>query len=445
MVRRVLERVFALSSNGTSVRTEALAGVTTFLTMAYIIFVQPTVLGAAGMDSGAVLVATCLASAFATLLMGLLANYPIAVAPAMGHNFFFAFNVCVAMRVPWPIALGAVAIAGALFILTAGVGLRERLITAIPHSLKHGIAVGIGLLVALIGLQWGGLVADAPGTLVTLGRLSSPPVLLTIFGLVVIGISMARRIPGALLIGIFASTTVGLATGLVRYQGIVSPPPSLAPTLFKLDVAGALSASMAPVVFVFFFLALFDSVGTLVGVASQAGLMRDGHLPRARQALLADAIGTVAGAMLGTSTVTAYIESSTGVAAGGRTGLANVVTAALFLLSLFCFPLVRMIGGGYPLGDTVVLYPVVAPALILVGTMMMGAVRDIAWDDPTEAIPSFLTIVLTPLTVSITDGIAFGFIAYSVLKLGTGRQGEAHWLVHLFAVLFVVRYVWLMR
>jgi AGZA family xanthine/uracil permease-like MFS transporter len=445
MLRRVLDRVFALSSNGTSVRTEALAGVTTFLTMAYIIFVQPTVLGAAGMDSGAVLVATCLASAFATLLMGLLANYPIAVAPAMGHNFFFAFNVCVAMRVPWPIALGAVAIAGALFILTAGVGLRERLITAIPHSLKHGIAVGIGLLVALIGLQWGGLVADAPGTLVTLGRLSSPPVLLTIFGLVVIGISMARRIPGALLIGILASTAVGLATGLVRYQGIVSPPPSLAPTLFKLDVAGALSASMAPVVFVFFFLALFDSVGTLVGVASQAGLMRDGRLPRARQALLADAIGTVAGAMLGTSTVTAYIESSTGVAAGGRTGLANVVTAALFLLSLFCFPLVRMIGGGYPLGDTVVLYPVVAPALILVGTMMMGAVRDIAWDDPTEAIPSFLTIVLTPLTVSITDGIAFGFIAYSVLKLGTGRQGEAHWLVHLFAALFVVRYVWLMR
>jgi len=445
MLPRVFERVFHLSSHHTSVRTEALAGVTTFLTMAYIIFVQPTVLGAAGMDFGAVLVATCVASAVATLLMGLLANYPIAVAPAMGHNFFFAFNVCVAMRVPWQTALGAVAIAGGLFIVTAGIGLRERLITAIPTSLKHGIAVGIGLLVALIGLQWGGLVVDAPGTLVTLGRLSSPAALLTIFGLIVIGVAMARRIPGALLIGILASTVVGLTTGLVRYQGLVSPPPSIAPTLLQLDIAGALSSSMAPVVFVFFFLALFDSVGTLVGVASRAGLMRNGTLPRARQALLADAIGTVVGAALGTSTVTAYIESSTGVSAGGRTGLANVVTAALFLLSLFFFPLVRMIGGGYPAGETIVLYPVVAPALILVGTMMMGAVRDIAWDDPTEAIPAFLTIVLMPLTVSITDGIAFGFIAYALLKPATGRGREAHGLVYLFAALFLVRYAWLMR
>ena len=445
MLPHVLERAFQLSSHATSIRTEALAGVTTFLTMAYIIFVQPTVLGAAGMDFGAVLVATCLASALATLLMGLLANYPIAVAPAMGHNFYFAFNVCVAMRVPWPIALGAVAIAGGLFILTAGIGLRERLITAIPSSLKHGIAVGIGLLVALIGLQWGGLVVDAPGTLVTLGRVSSPPALLTVFGLIVIGVLLARRIPGALLIGILASTAVGLATGLVRYQGLVGAPPSLAPTFLKLDIGGALSAAMAPVVFVFFFLALFDSVGTLVGVATQAGLMRDGVLPRARQALLADAIGTVAGAALGTSTVTAYIESSTGVSAGGRTGLANVVTASLFLLSLFFFPLVRMIGGGYPAGGTLVLYPVVAPALILVGTMMIGTVRDIAWDDPTEAIPAFLTIVLMPLTVSITDGIAFGFIAYAVLKLGAGRSHDAHWLVYLFAGLFLVRYAWLMR
>jgi adenine/guanine/hypoxanthine permease len=441
----VLERVFHLSDNRTSIRTEVIAGLTTFLTMAYIIFVQPTVLGAAGMDFGAVLVATCLASAFATLLMGLLANYPIAVAPAMGHNFFFAFNVCVAMRVPWQVALGAVAAAGALFIVTAGIGLRERVIAAIPESLKHGIAVGIGLLVALIGLQWGGLVVDSPGTLVTLGALSSPAALLTVFGLIVIGVLMARGVPGALLIGILASTTVALVTGLIHYQGTVSAPPSITPTLFQLDVLGALSPSMAPVVFVFFFLALFDSVGTLVGVATQAGLMRDGRLPRARQALLADAIGTVAGAALGTSTVTAYIESSTGVSAGGRTGLANVVTAALFLLSLFFFPLVRMIGGGYAAGGNVVLYPVVAPALVLVGTLMMGAVRHIAWDDPTEAIPAFLTMVLMPLAVSITDGIAFGFISYAVLKLGTGRAREAHWLVYVFAVLFLVRYSWLAK
>jgi AGZA family xanthine/uracil permease-like MFS transporter len=441
----VLERLFRLADNRTTVRAEVIAGITTFLTMAYIIFVQPTVLSAAGMDFGAVLVATCIASAIGTLLMGLLANYPIAVAPAMGHNFFFAFTVCVGMQVPWQVALGAVAVAGTLFVLTAGIGLRERLITAIPDSLKHGIAVGIGLLVAFIGLQWGGVVIGAPGTLVGLGHLRTPPVLLTIFGLLVIGILMARRVPGAVLIGILASTAAGLATGLVRYQGVVGAPPSIAPTFLQLDLAGALSPAMVPVILVFFFLALFDSVGTLVGVASQAGLLRGGTLPRAKQALLADALGTVAGAALGTSTITAYIESSTGVAAGGRTGLANVVTAMLFLLSLFLFPLVRMIGGGYPAGGTAVLYPVVAPALVLVGTMMMAGVRTIAWDDPTEAIPAFLTIVMMPLTVSITDGIAFGFISYSVLKAGTGRWRETHWLVHLFALLFVIRYAWLMR
>jgi adenine/guanine/hypoxanthine permease len=441
----VLERVFHLTANRTSVRTEIVAGATTFLTMAYIIFVQPTVLSAAGMDFGAVLAATCIASGIATLLMAFLANYPIAVAPAMGHNFFFAFTVCLGMHVPWQIALGGVAVAGTLFILTAGIGLREKLITAIPESLKHGIAVGIGLLIALIGLQWGGIVVASPGTLVTLGQLASAPALLTVFGLLVIGILLARGVPGALLIGILASTAVGLATGLVRYQGILSAPPSILPTLLKLDVAGALSPAMFSVIFVFFFLALFDSVGTLVGVANQAGLMRNGTLPRARQALLADAVGTVVGAMLGTSTVTAYIESSTGVSAGGRTGLANVVTAVLFFLALFLFPLVRMIGGGYPAGGSVVLYPVVAPALVLVGTMMMPGVRSIAWDDRTEAIPAFLTIVMMPLTVSITDGIAFGFISYAVLKLGTGRAHEAHWLVYVFAVLFLARYAWLMR
>lgn len=440
----MLERLFHLAEHDTTVRTEVLAGLTTFLTMAYIIFVQPTVLSAAGMDFGAVLVATCIASGLATLMMGLTANYPIAVAPAMGHNFFFAFTVVVAMQVPWQVALGAVAVAGAIFILTAGFGLRERLIPAIPGSLKHAMAVGIGLLIALIGLEWGGIVVASPGTLVTLGHLKSPAALLTIFGLLTMAVLMARRMPGALLIGIFASTLAGLATGLVHYQGIVSAPPSLAPTFLQLDVLGAFKPAMVPVIFVFFFLALFDSVGTLVGVASQAGLMRGGTLPRARQALMADAVGTVIGAGLGTSTVTAYIESSTGVAAGGRTGLANVVTAGLFFLSLFLFPLVRMIGGGYPAGGGVVLYPVVAPALVLVGTMMMSGVHEIDWKDPTEAIPAFLTIVIMPLAVSITDGIAFGFISYAALKLATGRHREAHALVYVFAVLFLLRYALLM-
>jgi AGZA family xanthine/uracil permease-like MFS transporter len=436
----VLERLFHLRANGTTVRTELLAGATTFLTMAYIIFVQPAVLSAAGMDFGAVLVATCIASGLATLLMAWLANYPIAVAPAMGHNFFFAFSVVVGMQVPWQVALGAVAIAGAIFILTAGVGLRERVVTAIPSSLKHAIAVGIGLLIALIGLQWSGIVVAAPGTMVGLGSLGTPPVLLSLFGLSVMAILHARGVRGALLWGILLATVVGLFAGLVRYQGIVGRPPSIAPTLLQLDITGAFRPEMIPVIFVFFFLALFDSVGTLVGVAEQAGLMRDGTLPRARQALLADAIGTVAGAGLGTSTVTAYIESSAGVSAGGRTGLANVVTAAGFFLSLLFFPLVRMIGGGYEAGGGVTLYPVVAPALVLVGTMMIGGVRKIPWDDPTEAVPAFLTIVLMPLAVSITEGIAFGFIAYVALKLATGRARDVHGLMYLFAVLFVIRY-----
>ena len=439
----VIDRLFHLTAHKTTVRTEVVAGITTFLAMAYIIFVQPAVLSAAGMDFGAVMVATCLASALATLLMGLLANYPIAVAPAMGHNFYFAFTVCVSMQVPWQTALGAVAIAGLIFILTASVGLRERLIIVIPTSLKHAMAVGIGLLVASIGLQWGGLIVDSPGTLVTLGHLSAPATLLTLFGLVVVAILLARGIQGALLIGMLASTVVGLATGLVRYKGRIGAPPTIYPTQLQRNIVGALSGAMVPVILIFFFLALFDSVGTLVGVASHAGLLREGTLPRARQALLADAIGTVSGAALGTSTVTAYIESSTGVAAGGRTGLANVVTATLFLLSLFFHPLVKMIGGGYAVGGNVVLYPVVAPALILVGTLMIGSVREIDWDDLTEAIPAFLTMVLMPLTVSITEGIAFGFVAYALLKLATGRGREAHPLVYLFAGLFVARYVWL--
>jgi AGZA family xanthine/uracil permease-like MFS transporter len=441
-VHALLERRFALSAHGTTVRTEVLAGATTFLTMAYIIFVQPALLSSAGMDFGAVLVATCVATALATGLMAFTANYPIAVAPAMGHNFYFAYSVVMAMHVPWQIALGAVAIAGILFVVTAGIGLRERLITAIPESLKHAIAAGIGLLIAMVGLQWAGLIVASPGTLVALGSLHRAPVLLAIGALAFTSILMARRVPGALLWGMLASTAVGLALGLVRYQGVAGRPPSIMPTLFKLDIVGAFEPGMIAVIFVFFFLALFDSVGTLVAVGQQAGLMRAGTLPRARQALLADAIGTVAGAALGTSTVTAYIESGAGVAAGGRTGLASVVTALLFVAALFLYPLARMIGGGYQAGD-VTLYPVIAPPLILVGTMMIGGLRSIDWDDPTEAIPAFLTVLMMPLALSITEGIAFGLVSYAVLKLATGRGRDVHPLVYTFALLFVARYMWL--
>lgn len=433
--------IFRLAESGTTVRTEVLAGITTFLTMAYIVFVQPAVLGAAGMDPGAVFTATCIATAAATLLMAVLANYPIAVAPAMGHNFFFTYTVVLAGGTPWPIALGAVAIAGLIFILTAGIGLRERAITAVPESLKYGIVVGIGLLIALIGLEWAGIVVANPGTLVGLGNLKSAPVLLAMGTLALTAVLMARGVTGALLIGMLAATMTGWALGLIPFQGFVSRPPSLAPTFMKLDILGALSPEMIDVVFVFFFLALFDSIGTLIGVTSRIGVVKGGTFPRARQALLADATGTVIGAGLGTSTVTAYIESATGVAEGGRTGLANVVTAALFLLALFFSPLVRMIGGGYAQGDGLTLYPVIAPALIVVGVMMMHGAKLIPWDDFTEALPAFLAIVIMPLTVSITDGIAFGFISMTVLKLATGRGRELHALTYVFAALLLVRYV----
>ena len=439
----MLERWFGLRAVGTSVRTEVLAGATTFLASAYIIFVQPTVLSAAGMDPGAVLTATCVATAVATLLMAFLANYPIVVAPAMGHNFFFAFTVVVAGGTPWRAALGAVAIAGGLFIVTAGVGLRERVISAIPESLKHAITVGIGLLIAVIGLQWGGIIVDSPGTLVTLGPLTSTPTLLSLGTLALMGILMARGVRAAILVGMVVATVVAAAAGLVEFKGVVSAPPSLAPTFLQLDVRGALSPSLIDVVFVFFLLALFDSIGTLVGLASRIGILRaDGTLPRARQALLADAVGTVVGAGLGTSTVTAYIESSTGVAAGGRTGLTAVVTAVLFLLALFFYPLVGMVGSGYETASGARLYPMVAPALVLVGVLMMEGVRRIKWDDLTEAIPAFLALVTMPLAFSITDGIAFGFIAYAILKPATGRAGELRWLTYVFAVVFAIRY-WL--
>jgi AGZA family xanthine/uracil permease-like MFS transporter len=295
----------------------------------------------------------------------------------------------------------------------------------------------------MIGLQWSGLVVASPGTLVTLGDLSARPTLVALAGLTITAVLFARRVPGAILVGMLITTVLGLGAGVVQFYGFVSAPPSLTPTFLQLDVAGAFAPRLWPVIVIFFFLALFDSVGTLVGVAGQAGLMRNGVLPRARQALLADAVGTVAGATLGTSTVTAYIESATGVAAGGRTGLSAVVTALLLLLALFFAPLVRMIGGGYAVGEGIMLYPVVAPALILVGTLMVREVRHIEWDDPTEAIPAFLTVIVMPLAVSITEGIAFGFVAAAILKLATGRGRELHWLIYTFAVLFVLRYAFL--
>lgn len=448
----MLKKYFRLEENGTILRTEVLAGVTTFATMAYIVFVQPAVLGAAGMDVGAVFTSTCLITAFATVLMALLANYPVAVAPAMGHNFFFAYMVVLTMKVPWQTALGAVFISGVVFVATASFGLREQIVAAIPESLKSAIAVGIGLLITLIGMEWAGLVRLDANTFVALGELDSKPVLVALFGLIATVVLIARKVKGAILYGILFAGAVSIPLGVLsKPAAFVGMPPSLAPTWLKLDIATALKQNLIGVIFIFFFLDLFDTVGSLVGIAKQAGLMKEGKLPRSGRALLADAIGTVGSSLMGNTTMVSYIESASGVAAGGRTGVAALVTAGLFLIALFFAPMVQMISGGYVLHDVIniqgqqvtrafTLYPITSPALIVVGSLMMRSVRDIEWDDFTEALPAFLMIVLMPLTFSITDGIAFGFISYALLKLITGRGREAHWLIYVFALLFVVRY-----
>jgi AGZA family xanthine/uracil permease-like MFS transporter len=412
--------------------------------MSYIIFVQPAVMGAAGMDPGAVMVATCISSALGTVLMALLANYPIALAPAMGHNFYFTYIVVLTLGYSWQHALGAVFVAGIVFVLLSTVGLRETLMNVLPACLKNGIPVGIGLLIALVGLEWSGIVAPHPVTYVTLGDLSSTPTLVSVLGLVITAVLLVLNVRGAILIGILAAAAAGLLTGIVEFKGVLSPPPSIAPTLFKLDIPNIFKdPHLITVIFVFLFLGLFDTVGTLTGVSQQGGLMRDGKLPRARQALLSDAIAICGGAVLGTSTVTSYIESASGISAGGRTGLTGIVVAVLFLLSIFFSPLVHMIGAGYQAGANVTLYPVIAPALIIVGSMMFKNITHIEWDDYTESIPAFLTLVMMPLAFSITEGISFGVISYVLLKLVSGKGRRVHWLLYLFAALFVARYIWL--
>ncbi len=444
----MLERLFHLRAHGTDVHTEVIGGATTFVTLSYIIFVQPAVLATTGMDAGAVMTATCLSAALATLLMGLWAHYPIAVAPAMGHNFYFAFMVAgpVAaggMGYSWQVALGANCVAGIVFLLLSLAGLRERLVDAIPNSLKHAIAAGIGLLIALVGFEWAGLVRPAPGTLIALGNLHHPVTLVATGGTLLTAVLVARGNRGAILIGTLLTGAVAGVLGLIPYHGLVAAPPSLGPTFAQLDIVAAFRPDLVAVIFVLFFLGLFDTVGTLVGVAEQAGFLEDGRLPRARQAMATDAVGTIVGTVLGTSTVTAYVESAAGVHAGARTGLANVVTAALLLAALFFSPLAQMAGEGVRMGGLTV-YPIVAPALIMVGSFMIRSMTRIDVSDPPAAFASFLTVVTMPFAFSITEGIAFGFIAYAVLMLAVGRGREVHPLLYLFAALFVLRYAYLM-
>ncbi len=440
----MLSRYFRFQELGTNVRTEIIAGVTTFMAMAYIIFVQPAVLSSAGMDFDSVFVATCLSAFIATLMMGIYANYPIALAPGMGENFFFVSAV-LTLGLTWQAALGAVFISGVAFVVLTFLRIREMIINAIPDCLKHGIAAGIGLFIAFIGFVQAGIIIKSPLGILSLGNIHSSPVLLAIIGIFIISILLALRVRGAILIGMIATALIGIPMGIVKLQGFASLPPSIAPTFFQLDIIGAFKLGGITIIIVFLFMDMLDTIGTLVGVGTATGFMKDGKLPRANRALLADAVGTVAGSVMGTSTVTSYIESTTGVSSGGRTGFSSIVTGFLFLVSLFFAPVIRMIGGGYEVAEQVFLYPITAPALIIVGSMMLKSVLKINWKEPSDYIPAFLIVIGMPLTYSIPEGIAFGFISYPLIKLFSRKWRQVSWLVYVLAGLFILRYIFLVK
>ena len=447
----MFDRMFRLGENGTTVRREVLAGATTFLTMAYIVFVNPDILSMTGMDFGAVFTATCLAAVIGTLVMGFAANYPIALAPLMGENAFFATVVTLGIagtQVSWETALAAVFVSGVVFALLTLVKVRELIIDSVPTSLKHAIAAGIGVFIVFIGLVNAGIVVrPGPDVIslgpVRLGNLWTAPPILALAGTFVTAVLLVRRVKGAILIGLVATTAAGWALGYVHFDRVLSLPPSLAPTFLRMDLAGLLDWSMLPVVLIFLYMAVFDAIGTLVGVADRAGLLtEDGKLPRATPALLSDAAATMAGAALGTSTTGAYIESAAGVQEGGRTGLANLVTAGLFLVTLFFSPIAAAVAAPIEV-DGRVFSPFTAPALVMVGCLMAQGIGRIRWDDFTETVPAFLVIVMMPFAWSIADGIAVGFIAYPLLKIASGRAQEAGWLVRILGLLFLARYVFL--
>ena len=425
----LLERFFSLKAHGTTVRTEMLAGLTTYLTMAYIIFVNPAILSAAGMDFGAVFVATCLAAAAGSLVMGLYANYPVALAPGMGLNAYFAYTVVPQFGGDWRLALGCVFASGILFLALSLSPLREWLVNAIPRSLKYGIGAGIGFFLAMIGLQNAGVVADHPVTLVTLGNLAAPGALLAMAGFLALVALHYRRVPGAIMLAILGVTLAAVLLGLQPLKGVADMPPSLAPTFLAMDIRGAFEMGFVTIVFVFLLVDLLDTTGTLVSAGQRAGLVdAEGKLPRLRKAMVADSSATIIGAALGTSTTTAYIESTAGIESGGRTGLMTVTVALLFGLSLFVAPL----------ADTVPLYAT-APALVLIACLMARGLADMDWSDVTETVPAVVTALAIPLTFSIASGIGLGVISYVAIKLLAGRFQDLNWAVGIIAAAFAIK------
>jgi len=431
-LRLRLERYFEFAALGADWKTEVLAGFTTFMTMAYIVFVNPAILHETGMPLAAVTAATCISAAVGSFLMGGLARYPIALAPGMGLNAYFTYAVVKGMGVPWQVALGAVFLSGVAFLVLTALGVRQLILGAIPHELYAAVAAGVGLFIAFIGFRNSGIIVPHPATTVTLGNLTDKSTVLALFGLLLTASLLAWRVRAAMLIGILATTASGLLTGVAKWSPQAYRLGELTATAGKLDLAGAMRIGLVEIVFVFLFIDLFDNIGTLVAVGKKANLFdKVGEIPRINRILFSDAIATIVGALSGTSTVVSYIESAAGVAAGGRTGVTAIVTGMLFVAALFIAPVVGVI----PAAAT-------APALIIVGSMMMSVVSEIAWHDPEVAIPAFLTMMTIPLTFSIANGLAFGFTAYSLLKILRGRFREVNWFVYLLTALFILRFVW---
>jgi adenine/guanine/hypoxanthine permease len=428
----LIDRYFKLSENQTSARQEMLGGLTTFVTMSYIIVVNPQILGRAGMPVEGVVFATCISAAVATLVMGLYANYPIALAPGMSLNAYFTYSVCIAMNVPWRTALAVVFFSGSLFLVLTLTRVREQIVNGIPDCLKHSTAAGIGMFIAFVGMRNAKLVVANAATFVGLGTFSDKAVQTACLGLVLMLVLVSRRFPGGILIGILGTSLLGILRGITKWPAAIFALPHPSSTLLQLDFRGASHLGLLEILFAFLFVDLFDNVGTLVGVCEQGGFIKDGKIPRVGRVLLADAMGTIVGSLTGTSTVTSYIESSAGVAAGARTGLSNLAVAALFLLATFCSPLATAIPDYAS-----------APALILVGVLMTQSIAQVQWRDFSEAVPAFITMLVTPLAFSIATGLSLGLISYTVVKVAAGKFREVNALIWILTVLFVLRYIYL--
>jgi AGZA family xanthine/uracil permease-like MFS transporter len=428
----LLDRYFKLTANQTSVKQEFLGGLTTFLTMAYIIVVNPQILSQAGMPVEGVVFATCLSAAIGTLVMGLYANYPIGLAPGMGLNAYFTYQVCLSMHVPWQTALGVVFLSGVTFLVLTVTRVREQIVNGMPDCLKHSTAAGIGFFIAFVGLRNAKLVVANHATFVGLGSFADHEVQTACFGLALTLILMARKLNGAIIIGIVCTSLLGMLRGISKWPSAIVSLPHPSSTFLQLDLRGAIHLGFLEIMFAFLFVDLFDNIGTLVGVCEQGGFMKDGKIPRVGRALVADATGSIFGSLAGTSTVTSYIESVAGITAGARTGLSNVFVAGLFLLAMFCSPLSAAIPGY-----------ATSPALILVGALMTKSISLIDWSDFSEAVPAFITMLATPLTFSIATGLSLGLIAYTVVKIAVGKIREINLLIWILTILFILRYVYL--